>query len=283
MERKPRKLVKLVKAKKRMRRGVIRFFFSHLYYTDSYSRMKVGEANVSKQIKRNMDVEWSYEGQTGPEHWHELCDWFAKGAQYPYQSPISLSHGNHVIKNSEQAQLFFHYQTERFTEKEFKNTIHFVPYSHESYVVFQNVRYFLTDIHFHRPSEHIIDGQVHEIEFHLVHTSEQQKNLVVGVICTFDTEAVELDKVDIQSKWDFPNHLQTFSPAIFLPQNQSYFHYTGSLTTPPTAGPVQWFVFETIQHFNPEFLKEFSDELLEKNNRPIQETKGRSIYYVEKN
>ena len=95
--------------------------------------------------------------------------------------------------------------------------------------MFQNVRYFLTDIHFHRPSEHIIDGQVHEIEFHLVHTSEQQKNLVVGVICTFDTEAVELDKVDIQSKWDFPNHLQTFSPAIFLPQNQSYFHYTGSL------------------------------------------------------
>lgn len=235
-----------------------------------------------KKIKRNMDVEWGYEGERGPEHWHELCDWFSEGAKYPYQSPISLSHNEQLIKNSEQAQLFFHYQKERFTEKEFKNTMHFVPFSHESYVIFQNVRYFLTDIHFHRPSEHVIDGRSQEIEFHLVHTSQQQKNLVVAVLCTFDLTAPELDKIDLTTEWDYPNHLQTFSPALFLPKEQSYFHYTGSLTTPPTAGPVQWFVFDHIQRFNPDFLKEFSEELLEVNNRPLQEKKERKIYFVSK-
>ena len=42
-----------------------------------------------KKIK-NMDVEWSYTGNDGPEHWHTLCDWFAEGAKFAYQSPIAL-------------------------------------------------------------------------------------------------------------------------------------------------------------------------------------------------
>ena len=76
-----------------------------------------------KKIK-NMDVEWSYTGNDGPEHWHTLCDWFAEGAKFAYQSPIALEKESAETVNS---QITFHYKKEEFTEKEFKNTFHFVP------------------------------------------------------------------------------------------------------------------------------------------------------------
>ncbi|MDU6315917.1 MAG: carbonic anhydrase family protein, partial [Enterococcus faecalis] len=96
-----------------------------------------------KKIK-NMDVEWSYTGNDGPEHWHTLCDWFAEGAKFAYQSPIALEKESAETVNS---QITFHYKKEEFTEKEFKNTFHFVPPNTESYVMFENVAYHLTDIH----------------------------------------------------------------------------------------------------------------------------------------
>lgn len=237
---------------------------------------------MAKKLKRNMDVEWSYEGANGPENWHTLCDWFAKGATFPMQSPINLVHAEISQKNVVSEQLTFHYKSELFTEKEFKNTIHFVPFNTESYVIYQGVEYYLTDIHFHRPSEHIIDGEYQDMEFHLVHTSAQQKNLVVGVLCTFDQEGVDPQTMDPSSQWDYIEHKHFFSPQFFLPQQTAHFHYEGSLTTPPTMGPIPWFVFDTIQKINPSFLDEFHDEILEINNRPIQDRQDRTIYYFDK-
>lgn len=42
-------------------------------------------------MKRNLDVPWSYSGTNGPEYWHTLCDWYAEGAQFAYQSPIAIN------------------------------------------------------------------------------------------------------------------------------------------------------------------------------------------------
>lgn len=71
--------------------------------------------------------------------------------------------------------LSFHYQKQRFTDKEFKNTIHLVPFDQLSYVEFKKERYYLTDIHFHLPSEHIINGKQEDIEFHFVHMNSKKR------------------------------------------------------------------------------------------------------------
>ncbi|MGX7143107.1 carbonic anhydrase family protein [Enterococcus saccharolyticus] len=226
-----------------------------------------------------MDVEWSYSGANGPEHWHTLCDWYAEGAKYPYQSPIHLVHGDTQAIGDEV--LSFHYKKEKFTEKEFKNTIHFVPYNTESYVVFKGVEYHLTDIHFHMPSEHVIDDTQTELEFHLVHTNAKQENLVVGVLFNLTDKLNWICNDQDDSIWDFDHHIQWFDPSIFLPEKHSHFHYVGSLTTPPTKGPVNWFVFDTIGEMSRLFIEEFREEVLENNNRPLQEKKDRPIYYSE--
>ncbi len=76
--------------------------------------------------------------------------------------------------------LSFHYQKQRFTDKEFKNTIHLVPFDQLSYVEFKKERYYLTDIHFHLPSEHIINGKQEDIEFHFVHMNSKKRESSCG-------------------------------------------------------------------------------------------------------
>lgn len=237
------------------------------------------EEEIFLTIKRNMDVEWSYSGSNGPEYWHTLCDWYADGAKFPYQSPIHLLH-NHTKEIGDE-RLEFHYKKEQFTEKEFKNTIHFVPYNTESYVVFKGIEYVLTDIHFHMPSEHIIDDNQTELEFHLVHTNKAQENLVVGVLFNLTEKLHWICNAQDDSIWDFESHNQWFNPEIFLPVEKSHFHYVGSLTTPPTMGPVNWFVFDEVGEMSRLFIEEFREEVLKDNNRPIQDTKDRAVFYCE--
>ncbi|OFI49663.1 carbonic anhydrase [Floricoccus tropicus] len=229
-------------------------------------------------IKRNMDVEWNYTGDLGPENWHNLCDWYSEGAKYPYQSPISLN-----VKDCDslpiEEELSIHHLRERFTEKEFKNTIHFVPYNTESYVVFKGEKYHLTDIHFHLPCEHEINGKTYDLEVHLVHTNNHQENLVLGALYNLSDELNWIDDNNPENIWDFENHEEFFNPSIFLPNDSSFFHYLGSLTTPPTSGPINWFVFDKIGKMSRNFINQFSEEILANNNRPLQDRRDRDIYY----
>ncbi|KAF1296068.1 carbonic anhydrase [Enterococcus sp. JM4C] len=237
-----------------------------------------------KKIK-NMDVEWGYTGDRGPEHWHELCDWYREGATYPYQSPIALHHQSNenqsTLKNQDSTtnELSFYYVQEHFTEKEFKNTLHFVPYDTQSYVLFRSDKYVLTDIHVHMPSEHQINGQQEGLEFHLVHMNEQGDNLVLGVLFNLsETGGLDIEK-ETDVIWDLANHSEWFNPIVFLPQEKSHFYYVGSLTTPPTVGPINWFVFDTVQPMSRQFIAQFKNEITENNNRPLQPIKDRKISY----
>ncbi|MDA9470405.1 carbonic anhydrase family protein [Enterococcus sp. 5H] len=229
---------------------------------------------------RNMDVEWGYTGDRGPEHWHTLCDWFSQGAKYPYQSPVNLSK-EATMSEPESRAITFCYKTEEFTEKEFKNTFHFVPPNTESYVIFDEEKYYLTDIHFHTPSEHTFDGEHTPVEFHLVHMNNTGENLVVGCLFTFTQKENKFSENQGAFIWKTETHQQWFDPSVFLPEKKSHFHYLGSLTTPPTKGPVHWFVFDTVQEMDQAFYERIHEGMLPFNNRPTQAMNGRKIYFSE--
>ena len=228
-------------------------------------------------MKKNMDVEWGYSGERGPEHWAGLCDWFAKGAEFEWQSPIPLVTCEESSDTKET--LSFHYQKQRFTDKEFKNTIHLVPYDQISYVLFNEDKYYLTDIHFHMPSEHVINGKQEDIEFHFVHTNERQENLVVGAMYHLSNDKGWLYDRQNGDKWDLDAHEHWTDASVFFPEQKSHYHYVGSLTTPPTSGPIQWFVMDQVGQLNRDFLIPFKGQYAQPNNRPLQPLKERKIYY----
>lgn len=224
-----------------------------------------------------MDVEWGYSGERGPEHWAELCDWFAQGAAFELQSPISLTTCKEVENPKET--IAFHYEKQRFTDKEFKNTIHLVPYDQLSYVELKGQKYFLTDIHFHMPSEHLINGSQEDVEFHFVHMNAQKENLVVGVLYQLTTDEGWLYDCDNGNVWNLDKHEHWTNPMVLLPKEKSHYHYIGSLTIPPTSGPIKWFMMDQVQKLNKDFLIPFKGQYAQPNNRPLQPLKDRNIQY----
>lgn len=220
---------------------------------------------------------WSYSGKTGPEFWPTLCDSFYTAAQFHWQSPIALTYDK---TQPLQQTIAFNYNRQAFYVKNVNDTMHFEPAETESFVDFADKRYYLTDIHFHMPSEHIIAKKQMPLEFHLVHKDQKGQPLVCAILFSLSEDEQNRCNDDSIELTATENKKQLLDPMIFLPKNSGYFHYEGSLTTPPTDGPVQWFVFDEKGIMSRAFIEHFKT-ILTPNNRPLQNRNQRPIFYKE--
>eukprot|EP00301_Raphidiophrys_heterophryoidea_P005912 c12430_g1_i2.p2 GENE.c12430_g1_i2~~c12430_g1_i2.p2 ORF type:complete len:137 (+),score=18.87 c12430_g1_i2:552-962(+) len=86
---------------------------------------------------------------------------------------------------------------------------------------------------------------------------------------------------------------ESFSPYDFIPLNSTFFHYTGSTTTPPCRSDVKWFLRTSPVIISQEQLDKFREGLKEMpqtreavhnnipyNNRPIQSLGSRTVKRV---
>ena len=144
--------------------------------------------------------------------------------------------------------------------------------------MFENVAYHLTDIHFHMPSEHLLSGKQYPLEFHLVHMNDAGENLVVGCLFTITEEENRFSEANHPMDWENGTHQQWFNPSIFLPEERLHYHYVGSLTTPPTKGPVNGLYLIPFKNGS-SLLNKIKEGMLAFNNRPLQPLNGRKIYF----
>jgi carbonic anhydrase len=74
------------------------------------------------------------------------------------------------------------------------------------------------------------------------------------------------------------NPLSTINKANgLLPRDRDYYHYNGSLTTPPGTEGVRWFVMKKTTSASEEQIKKFKEVMHHPNNRPIQPTNARKV------
>ena len=232
---------------------------------------------MGKHIKR----EWGYGKYNGPEMWCTLCEEFKVAADYPYQSPIALAEKETVIPDF--SGIEFNYQTALFRQEIIDYTVHFVPVTTTNTVRFKRKDFVLNDIHFHIPSEHILDEQQTEVEFHFVHQAADGELLVVGMLYDVINDDYNLmcNQQDL-FLWQTGVPEQHFNPEHFLPEDKTYFHYIGSRTTPPTVGPVLWFVFQQVGRIGRYFIESLRTEERPMNTRGLQDKKDRLVYYFDK-
>lgn len=109
----------------------------------------------------------------------------------------------------------------------------------------------LAQFHFHAASEHTIDGQSFPLEGHFVFKAADGRLAVIGVMYREGAANALAEKIlgSVDDKADkadkTPSHTHkalSASIAGLLPHDMGYYHYLGSLTTPPLTENVEWYV-----------------------------------------
>ena len=211
---------------------------------------------------------FSYEGETGPEYWGSLSpDWIACDAGME-QSPVNITVDAPVNPDD----VAYAYAE---TAVNIVNNGHAIQVNYEegSTAEIDGTEYALKQFHFHSLSEHTVAGENLDMEMHLVHADADGNNAVVSVLLVEGDEnpafapvwdnmpAEEGDPVTIEGA--------VVNVSDLMPEDRSYYHYMGSLTTPACTEGVNWHVLTTPVELSADQLAAFR-AIHDGTNRPIQ-------------
>lgn len=221
------------------------------------------------------EVHWGYEGEHGPAHWGEMDPAYTLCATGLEQSPIDIA----STAPLNPADLAFAYQPSGLTIVNNGHTIQ-ANYDAGSTVQIDGRPYELLQFHFHRPSEHTVDGGDLPMELHLVHRNSTEGLAVVGVFLVEGAENAALAAVfdHMPAEEGEPEAIEgvTIHAADLLPADQRYWRYDGSLTTPPCSEAVKWHVMPAPVEVSAAQLAAY-EAIFHLNARPVQPFNAREF------
>lgn len=133
-------------------------------------------------------------------------------------------------------------------------------------------------LHFHADSEHRIDGSSFPLEGHFLFQAPNGQPAVIGVL--YQIGEHNLDFEQVLQQYDQQQGAGDFSVASLIPENKSYYHYIGSLTTPPLTEGVEWYVMKNTLEVSYPQLQQFIS-IHGKNNRDCQPLNERLVLKYE--
>jgi carbonic anhydrase len=225
---------------------------------------------------------FAYEGENGPENWGSLDERWTTCGEGTEQSPIDISS---AIAPTWVPGLSFEYGETSATIQHKGHTIEVEVEEGTSSLYLGDARWDLVQFHFHVGSEHSINGEHAPAEMHMVHRNELGDLAVVGVFVL----PAEDGEIPLEDPFDFilanaPAEAGPaveyedvlFNPSDLFDTSAAYWHYDGSLTTPPCSEGVSWYVLSEATFTSPAFV-----EMLETNvglsARPTQQLNDRTI------
>jgi len=239
------------------------------------STSKVAPARPSLNKDKANKVHWTYEGKEGPENWAKLSPEFTACEIGRNQSPIN-------IENTMSASLKPIRGIQKFPAKDISNNGHTVQvnFKEGNMLVLDSTAYQMKQVHFHAPSENRIHDKSFPLEAHFVHSDSKGNLTVIGVMFKEGAANLGLAKLwaQIPNKEDEPVVLKNrVIPSELMPENRSYYRYSGSLTTPPCTEGVRWIIMKTPMTASKEQIEAFKHAINHSNNRPVQALNGRLI------
>jgi carbonic anhydrase len=215
---------------------------------------------------------WSYTGETGPDKWAGL-----DAADAPcvggHQSPIDIT-GTIIAR---QPPLRVSWSKRPDTIVNNGHTIQ-LGFAEGGMLDLGSCSYALKQFHFHHPSEHLLDGHGFAMEAHFVHEAADGL-AVVGVLMVPGRSNPAFKKIAamMPSEEGPPVPADpSIDPNRLLPAQRTYFHYEGSLTTPPCSETVDWIVLRQPIEVEESDIARFG-QLYPMNARPVQKRDRRFI------
>jgi carbonic anhydrase len=249
-----------------------------------------GEKTDSESHDDEHAVHWGYEADNGPDAWGSMNSDWALCEEGLGQSPIDLAN---AVKTRLPA-----VDLDRPDDGEFEvltqagvigaldngHTIQVNSKTGEKLTV-GGKAYALVQFHFHAPSEHTVDGEHYPMEMHFVHQAEDGALAVLGVLV--EEGAPNPGVAPLWAQLAEAPGTETmvelraeFAEPVFPGVGTGFYHYVGSLTTPPCSEGVQWYVRKTFTTLSKEQIAEFT-AVYDHNNRPVQARNDRALYLDE--
>jgi carbonic anhydrase len=249
-----------------------------------------GEEPTSEDRGADHAVHWGYEASDGPAVWGSMNPDWALCAQGIEQSPIDLTNAMHTELSPMELDLLSGQELEVLNHAgvidalDNGHTIQINAETGETLTV-GDQSYSLVQFHFHAPSEHTVDGKHYPMELHFVHAAHDGALAVLGVM--LDEGATNPGIAPLWSQLSAAPNATTigmptdFAEHIFPNVGTGFYHYDGSLTTPPCSEGVKWYIRKTPTTLSNEQIAAFS-EVYDHNNRPVQALNERTLYLDEK-
>jgi carbonic anhydrase len=216
---------------------------------------------------------WTYDGSGGPEHWGALSNDFA-ACNGKHQSPVNLTTGTD-LQDHDKLKLAWKPLLPMVA-----NNGHSIQanVTGDNTTTFAGKTYTLQQMHFHHPSEHTVDGKLAPMEAHFVSKGADGKLLVLGVMIDEGKANDQIAKLWAVAppEQGEAKAKEAVDFAKLVPTDSKFFHYTGSLTTPPCSEIVNWIVFTDPITASKEQIETFA-KLYPNNNRPVQALHDRTV------
>jgi len=220
------------------------------------------------QHESTHEVHWNYD-ENGPTNWGKFSETCQIGeAQSPINIIVNETKGidkSDILKLNESIE----------TKASIADNGHAIQVNIENGGIIRvdGVNYKLVQFHFHGLSEEEIDGAHTDLVAHMVHKSPFGSLLVVAVLFNEGKTAQPM----IQTVIENVGKSVEIDPSALLPfDTEHYYHFMGSLTTPPCTENVKWYVMKEVESASKEqiaALRTFYDH----NYRPVQPLNGRVV------
>lgn len=216
------------------------------------------------------------------QHWeYENTDWENLGYAScggNSQSPIDIE-TEHTIISDALPSVVYHYSTFDMHIVDNGHTIQVNNPDTDNSISYNGTDYSFVQFHFHRVSEHQIDGEHAEMELHVVHQDVDGNLLVLGYMITQGDEnnwmQVVFDHIPEEEKIEIATGININLMDI-QPTDDAYYTYSGSLTTPPCSAAVQFVVFKEHLTLSASQINLFSS-YYDDNFRPTQPLNNRFV------
>ena len=167
-------------------------------------------------------------------------------------------------------------------------------------VNYSSTIYTLQYMLFHTPSEHTLNQQSADMDIQLIHRDlNTNKQLILSIFMIVpysNSNNNDLYANTFLSSIQWTNSslpqnpgdtitipYSTINMSTILPSNnQSYFEYTGSLTTPPCTSPITWLIYQQPLNISLNQKLYYTNLFGTSTVRPLQNVNGRTVnYYVQ--
>lgn len=228
--------------------------------------------NIPDTAGQKCEPKFTYaEGPTGPDHWPGQC------SNDRMQSPIDITRSEKLPIplpdfRYEPAELRIFNNCNKYTVQ--------LLFPDNNWLRVARKPYFLTELHFHEPGEHAVNGKRARMVIHLVHLSPESTFLIVEVPVVAGKE-----NPVIKTLWEhIPPKGQEqkiagvqINPMDLLPANhKSFYRLSGSLTNPICNDGVWWYVMKDPIEMSEaqirQYMKHYHDTA-----RPLQPAGDRTI------